>query len=1431
VVKIVMNDQPYYYEYVSIPCVSLAFFVGTNGGGRYIENIGRDTVVEKLCADPLASVGASGCCTPRHNGCFEYRCAYAEERMPFEAALQRCSEVEWPEPSSTSTPPSNGTWYIYPETYRTSPSACPANSKTPTQEECLGAVASALAAGGEPHFSTLGNANLFVVNKANNPSGCTLNMANGRAYFNEHRSGAGSVDYKLVCDSPEDATNFTNASPLLCSRKNNRCWYSDVGSDNCQNAYTYTTDLLSTNLYYWTEEECGLNAQVNIDGRVSIVHPGSMSTRRAGLNSENWFRARWLNGHFPTAQSGCASSCSVVTGESGETCLCNIEVRTIAYFTDSGNVPSQADVEEALLIGAPAPGMFDAGLYTRCDTSACQATVDVDVYTRGTAEAPLFDKNAIFDIRVNQTRTVHLANVQSIVTIGDTSDPVAFSFRNPPQFMSLVDGSIRDAMYETDALLDHLFYHTNVAPFVAKMLIQRLVTSNPSPRYVRAVGEAFRTGQYEGQSMSGQYGDLGAATMAVVLDREARSQVLAADPTHGQVREPFVRMMHMLRAMEFVPREDREIELGQSLFTKIGQAVYKSPTVFSFFLPEFSPEGPVSSAGLVAPEAQLGVLPYVIGYLDGMSSLAFDGLSSCDGGFGGHGCSRYEYPAAWAYKPESEGYLSFVPEDATTAEAVVDELDLLLTAGRLDEHSRTVILDAYAHAHNLSSCPNERLELCGRLAVGDELFPGDSITNTNGEVLCMTYDGVARHIGANGNEIFSTFITRGVTGINTDRNTSDGRLTYYSDGTLQLWRNEINPDIRNRAWQSDDYEAGNRGVFHSFLNGPCQLLDEDAHERRVVFQHTEFGHREEDIVCGAKSTCDEGVPLTPSQDYQTSRSRTDAQYAVRVAQNLFAASAAFAVTNDPAHTQRDALVPLPRAKTGQPYKALVILYLAGGADTFNMLVPHSNCDERDVATQYTNTRGGAALPLASLKTISVPIGTQPCDTMGLHPEFTTLQQLWIDEDVSLTANVGALVEPITKQEYLDLEKRVPAGIFAHNWQTLSAKTLTPETTTGKSGILGRILNAFDLQAVASGTTPVKTAAYSINTDRTMFRGSPVEPVLLSSAEGMLTYEGSRSNGIYGNIAERAESLSDFERLAHKEAGSIFAETYNAVLRESLRDSARISELLQDATVSQDWDGFKSQAGAGKGKDLVGQLEQVARVIASREAFEAERDVFYVEMGGYDSHFDETNYDNFKGIDIALTAFTAEMKALGVWDQVVVQSSSEFGRTMTSNGAGTDHAWGGNHFTAGGDVLGGRIHGQFPELRIDGSQSISSTGVMIPTSPWESIWKPLSLWFGVEVDQLGYVMPNLHEFSPESTPDAGEFFASFVTAAPTEAPTKATEAPTMAPTKDPTPVATLPSDPTTDALIVEGSISLEGMVEANVTSNTLDALVSFQPFST
>jgi len=201
------------------------------------------------------------------------------------------------------------------------------------------------------------------------------------------------------------------------------------------------------------------------------------------------------------------------------------------------------------------------------------------------------------------------------------------------------------------------------------------------------------------------------------------------------------------------------------------------------------------------------------------------------------------------------------------------------------------------------------------------------------------------------------------------------------------------------------------------------------------------------------------------------------------------------------------------------------------------------------------------------------------------------------------------------------------------------------------------------------------------------------------------------------------------------------------VRQALEDSERISELLKDAKLTQDWAGKVGQASVGQGQGFVGQMQQVAGVIASREAFEAERDVFYVELGGFDTHADyrDAVATRFNDINVALTTFVAEMKAQGVWDQVAVQSVSEFGRTIATNGVGTDHAWGGNHFLIGGGVNGGTIHGQYPELRVDGPQSVSGSGPMLPTSPWEAIWKPLATWMGVEDTQLAKVMPNLHAF--------------------------------------------------------------------------------------
>ena len=215
-----------------------------------------------------------------------------------------------------------------------------------------------------------------------------------------------------------------------------------------------------------------------------------------------------------------------------------------------------------------------------------------------------------------------------------------------------------DAQYETDALLEHLVYHDNVAPFLAIRFAQRFGVSNPSPRYVKTCAQAFKTGLYESGSQSfgdGRYGSLESLAACVVLDQEATDEALYEDPAHGALREPINLVMNLMRSMEYsntLPTEGLDgPPLAESynvrlmgMDGKIGQSPHNFPSVFSFFLPEYVPEtGPALSAQLAAPEALILDMPKIVGIQNGMISLIKYGLSDCNSGFASYpgykGCS------------------------------------------------------------------------------------------------------------------------------------------------------------------------------------------------------------------------------------------------------------------------------------------------------------------------------------------------------------------------------------------------------------------------------------------------------------------------------------------------------------------------------------------------------------------------------------------------------------------------------------------------------------------------------------------------------------------------------------------------------------------------------------------------------------------------
>lgn len=139
-----------------------------------------------------------------------------------------------------------------------------------------------------------------------------------------------------------------------------------------------------------------------------------------------------------------------------------------------------------------------------------------------------------------------------------------------------------DVYYETEAVIDHMFYHDNTPPMAAKSLLQRFTSSNPSPRYVQAVATAFATGAYNGRVYSGRYGDMGAAVSAVLQDSEARSNTVQADPTTGLLRAPLDQVFHLMRAMDY--QSEYLVSFG-GLRGAIGQQPFNSPSVFNFFYP------------------------------------------------------------------------------------------------------------------------------------------------------------------------------------------------------------------------------------------------------------------------------------------------------------------------------------------------------------------------------------------------------------------------------------------------------------------------------------------------------------------------------------------------------------------------------------------------------------------------------------------------------------------------------------------------------------------------------------------------------------------------------------------------------------------------------------------------------------------------------
>lgn len=402
-------------------------------------------------------------------------------------------------------------------------------------------------------------------------------------------------------------------------------------------------------------------------------------------------------------------------------------------------------------------------------------------------------------------------------------------------------------------------------------------------------------------------------------------------------------------------------------------------------------------------------------------------------------------------------------------------------------------------------------------------------------------------------------------------------------------------------------------------------------------------------------------------------------------------------------------------------KALVCLFLDGGNDSFNMLVPR----EEVAYGHYANIRSNLALPRESLLPISSEGPTE--GAFGIHPELPYLKELYDNKNAAFVSNVGTLVEPINVGEFEKKEKAVPRGLFSHADQLLHWQTVVPQVSgASPKGWAGRMAERMDslqnnpnfgMNISLSGNNVMQTGnasvPYSINpTGAALLDGYSLDdPTNKMAIDSMLSQE-------YKNLYQNT--------LASNQQKSIQAAN---LFNEEVRDVVLTETFPQNPTTY-----------------IGSRLEMIAKTIAARECLGMDRQIFFVRRGGWDHHNELllSHKTLLAEINDAIRAFWLEMGHLGMQDDVVLFTASDFGRTLTSNGRGTDHGWGGNQFVIGGAVHGGRIYGEYPDLSA-GSSTNLKRGRILPTTSVDAYGAELASWFGVPSAELTNVFPNADRF--------------------------------------------------------------------------------------
>ena len=408
------------------------------------------------------------------------------------------------------------------------------------------------------------------------------------------------------------------------------------------------------------------------------------------------------------------------------------------------------------------------------------------------------------------------------------------------------------------------------------------------------------------------------------------------------------------------------------------------------------------------------------------------------------------------------------------------------------------------------------------------------------------------------------------------------------------------------------------------------------------------------------------------------------------------------------------------AQTGSDYKALVCVFLFGGNDANNLIVPLASSDYAN----YAKIRAGLALPQNQLlpvtpKSLGVPY--------GFHPKFVEVQRLFNQGQLALLANAGTLVQPTTRDQYLKGQATVPQNLYSHADQQQQMQTATLNTF-GEVGWGGKL--ADKIQSLYGGNFPVliSLAGSNVFAEGLLVRaiessGNPTQPL----------------SGFYGSSEDNAR-LAALQSLLTFDTGLSLIQSASTTTSNAIQDGKTLAAALAQGS------GLQTKF---PNSYLGGQLQQVAQIIQVRAALGLPRQIFFVSSNGFDTHSDQlTQQSNlYQDLSQSMNAFYQATAEIGVAPNVTTFTLSDFGRTFQPDStSGTDHAWGSHHLIMGGAVAGGDFYGTFPTQVLSGPDDATDEGRWIPTTSLDQYGASLAQWFGVQAADLPSIFPNLPNFS-------------------------------------------------------------------------------------